>query len=73
VSESDGLTEPRRAVYRTSSYSGGTNCVEVMNAADTGQVFVRHSREPDRPPLAFSAAEWRTFINAMRDGRFDAI
>jgi len=44
-----------------------------MNAADTGQVFVRHSREPDRPPLAFSAAEWRTFIKAMRDGRFDAI
>ncbi len=60
------------ATFRKSSYSGGNggNCVEV--AAVPGIVGVRDSKlGADSPILAVTSAEWSTFVNAVKAGRFD--
>lgn len=44
------------------------NCVEV--AADTtGRRFVRDSKNPTAPALAFSADEWDAFEGSIRGGQ----
>jgi hypothetical protein len=56
-----------RAIWRKSSYSGGSggNCVEV---APTGSnIAVRDSQDPDGPGLQFSAAEWRAFLARIKE------
>jgi len=54
--------------WRKSSYSvAGAQCVEVAPAA--GRVLVRDSKDPGGPVLRFSAAAWRAFTAAVRDGR----
>ena len=61
-------------VYRKSSRSngnGGSNCVQVA-FLDTGQVAVRHSKDTQRAPLLFTAAEWNAFIDGAKHGEFDA-
>ena len=52
--------------WTKSSFSGseGDNCVEV--AACPGTVHVRDSKDKEGPQLAFSAAEWSTFVNYAR-------
>jgi len=60
------------ATFRKSSYSGanGGNCVEV--AVAPGVVGVRDSKlGADSPILAVTSAEWSTFVNAVKAGRFD--
>jgi hypothetical protein len=50
------------AVWRKSSYSGGSsmNCVEVGNAP--GVVLVRDSRAPEALALRFDRAAWAEFL-----------
>jgi hypothetical protein len=56
--------------YKSSYSSGNGNCVEVAGAV--GLVGVRDSKQHGRGPvLEFTAAQWRTFIGAAKDGRFD--
>jgi hypothetical protein len=52
-----------------SSYSGGQggNCVEVAALPEGGRA-VRDSKDPQRPPLRFTAAQWRGFISGIREG-----
>ncbi len=59
------------AVWRKSSRSNGSggNCVEVAAVADV--VGVRDSKDPDGPVLTFAAAQWRSFLAAVRAGEFD--
>ncbi|MFI1206831.1 DUF397 domain-containing protein [Streptomyces sp. NPDC020802] len=45
-----------------SSASGSENCVEVARAND---VWVRDSKDPDRPLLHFSHASWAVFTGRM--------
>ncbi|WP_031078026.1 DUF397 domain-containing protein [Streptomyces sp. NRRL WC-3742] len=47
--------------WRKSSYSGGsqTECVEIAEAAG---VFVRDSKDPEGPNLAFDANAWNAFV-----------
>jgi Domain of unknown function (DUF397) len=56
--------------WRKSSYSGGnesgSNCVEV--AGTDGVVAVRDSKDPGVGALAFSPAQWRAFVAAVKAG-----
>jgi hypothetical protein len=58
-----------RAVWRTSTYSGGSGCVEV--AFVNGEVGVRDSKDREGPVLVFTANEWEAFIGGARDGEFE--
>lgn len=48
------------------------NCVEVStNLLGTqGRVFVRDSKDPHGPALAFTAAEWDAFLAGAAGGEF---
>ncbi|MFJ6854138.1 DUF397 domain-containing protein [Streptomyces sp. NPDC091271] len=55
--------------WRKSSYSNGDggNCVEIADGFP-GLVPVRDSKAPDGPVLAFGAARWAQFVEALRVG-----
>ncbi|MER5535717.1 DUF397 domain-containing protein [Streptomyces mirabilis] len=59
--------------WRKSSYSGneGGSCVEVLDHHPSG-VPVRDSKVPHGPALVFSAADWSSFVAAVKRGRFPA-
>jgi hypothetical protein len=55
------------AVWHKSSYSGTQgNCIEIAHDP-AGFVTVRDSKNPDGPKLLIAAAEWRAFLNHLRD------
>lgn len=63
-----GETEHNTAAWRTSSFSNGSNCVEV---ALTGQgAFVRDSKNRGAL-LSLSRMAWADFTTAIREGRYD--
>jgi hypothetical protein len=57
-------------MYRKSSLSGDSNCVEV-DTDNPAVVMVRDSRRPERPPLIFTREEWRAFLGGIRLGEFE--
>jgi hypothetical protein len=61
-----------RADWRKASYSSsnGGNCVEVARNLP-GVVAVRDSKDPNGPALTFVAAEWETFVRAIKHGELD--
>lgn len=61
--------EPRHTLWRTSTRSQTSNCVEV--ALLGGAVAVRDSKDHGGPVLVFAGSAWREFIAAVRDGHFD--
>jgi hypothetical protein len=54
--------------WRKSSHSGnsGGNCAEV--ATLPGAAFVRDSKNPDGPCLAFGRLAWEAFAASLRAG-----
>jgi hypothetical protein len=56
-------------VWRKSSASGSTNCVEA--AAAGGQVRVRDSKKPTESTLTFTADEWQAFLHGVVMGEFE--
>ncbi len=52
------------STWRTSSYSGQGNCIEVADQA--GCVLVRDTTDRTGPVLAFSAASWRRFADRLK-------
>jgi hypothetical protein len=56
-------------MWKKSSYSGETNCVEVDQAGS--EVYVRDSKDPDGPVLVFSHDEWQAFIRGVKAEAFD--
>jgi len=54
---------PSSLEWKTSSASGGTNCVEV--AFSSGTVLVRDSKNRNGSVLSFSGASWQEFIAAV--------
>ena len=52
----------RQLVWRKSSYSGneGGECVEV--AATSGSVYIRDSKDVNRPHLSVNADGWAAFV-----------
>jgi hypothetical protein len=65
---------PPAGVWFKSSYSqeNGTNCVEVADLGFAAQVAVRDSKDKAGPALLFPADAFAAFVDAVRDGRFDA-
>ncbi|MGH3734023.1 MAG: DUF397 domain-containing protein [Micromonosporaceae bacterium] len=62
------------AVWRKSTRSSSDNqCVEVaINLLDEqGAIYVRDSKNPTGPALAFTAAEWDAFLAGAKDHEFD--
>lgn len=59
------------AMWRKSTRSGsnGGGCVEVATTLD-GVVAVRDSKQPQGSVLAFPSAEFRTFVEDTKNGRF---
>ena len=51
--------------FRSSSYSGGGECVEVAHLGHV--VYVRHSRHRGQKLLMFSASAWSAFLRALRE------
>lgn len=60
------------ANWRKSSRSStnGGECVEV--AGLSGEIGVRDSKDPDGPKLAFTPAQWATFLSEAKSGTHDA-
>jgi hypothetical protein len=47
--------------WRTSSYTDSGNCVEVSSAQPTG-IAVRDTKHRTGPVLAFATPQWRAFL-----------
>ncbi|MFE4694338.1 DUF397 domain-containing protein [Streptomyces sp. NPDC056749] len=60
---------PSTAAWRKASYSNGDGgeCIEVADGFP-GLVPVRDSKNPGGPALAFGAAGWTRFVDALRSG-----
>jgi hypothetical protein len=59
-------------VFKTSTYSADSACVEVGQVPGGGPlVAVRHSRLRNGPTLTFTSAEWHAFVRGVKDGEFD--
>jgi hypothetical protein len=65
-SGANGCVEVAAAAWRKSSRSNGSGaCVEVATNL-TDLVAVRDSKDPHGPVLTVTAADWRTFVAALR-------
>jgi len=64
------VTDPEQTyvIWRKSSTSGGSNCVEVAFADES--VLVRNSRNPLGSVLSFSRQEWMAFLEGASKGEF---
>jgi uncharacterized protein DUF397 len=57
-------------IFRKSSFSGTTGCVEVCRLAD-GRIAVRDSKDRSLPPHHFTTDEWNAFLAGVKAGEFD--
>lgn len=62
--------EPSTARWRTSTFSGGGDCVAVA-AAPGDHVAVRDSKSPDDGTLFLTRAEMATWLAAIKAGALD--
>jgi hypothetical protein len=62
-------SDPTPTVWRKSTASGTSDCVEVAFAGEA--VLVRCSWDPSGPMLTFSRPEWAAFLAGVRSGEFD--
>jgi Domain of unknown function (DUF397) len=54
------------AVWRTSTYSNnGGQCVEVARG-EPRLVAIRDSKDPAGPNLAFTPAQWQSFVRTVK-------
>jgi hypothetical protein len=60
-------TDPKRAVWRKSSHSGGNggDCVEVASLSPV--VGVRDSKDPDAGHLSLARDQFAALINTLRN------
>lgn len=55
--------------WQKSSFCGTNACVEIAYTA-TG-VLMRDSKNPDQPPLTFTAGGWAAFLNRIQAREFN--
>lgn len=59
-----------KLVWKKSARSGAAgHCVELAVDGDT--TYIRDSKDPNGPKLAFNPAEMAAFIGGVKDGEFD--
>lgn len=63
-------SEPSSLTWRKSSHSQCGECVEIATLMQSS-IVVRDSKNPDGPRLAYSANEWRSFIQQIKAGESD--
>jgi hypothetical protein len=68
VAEAEGQDT---AHFKTSSFTGNGNCVEVDLRRPDGLVAVRHSRRPEAEVLLFNRDEWSAFVRGVQNHEFD--
>ena len=56
-------------VWRRSRLCSSGACVSV--AADDHRIYVRDSKDPDGPVLAFTRDAWGAFLTHIQAGEFD--
>lgn len=61
-------SEQTYIIWRKSTTSGGSNCVEVAFADES--VLLRNSRDPLGSVLSFSRQEWVAFLEGASKGEF---
>jgi hypothetical protein len=54
---------------RRSNPSG--NCVELTSLADSPDIALRNSRDPEGPALVYNRQEIAAFVQGAKDGDFD--
>ena len=57
---------PVDLVWRTSSWSAGSNCVEV--AGDQSIILIRDTQDRSRALLSFPPAAWTDFVSTVQGG-----
>lgn len=63
------MTDPRWIKASRSADQGA--CVEMAASGDT--VLVRDSKDPGGPVLRYTKSEFAAWIDAAKDGEFDAL
>jgi hypothetical protein len=74
VREATMFKNRQAVVWQRSSRCSNGTCVEVatVDSEDAEkQYFVRDSKDPRSPELAFDQAAWRTFIEGVKNGDLD--
>jgi hypothetical protein len=61
------MTDRHELKWRTSSRSGGGNCVEVALEQETGLVHMRDSKDRSGPVLTFDRAVFQEFIAFVKE------
>lgn len=56
------------AAWRTSSYSGTHNCVEIGRTDST--IAVRDTKDRRHGLIFLTHQQWAVFLEALKDGRF---
>lgn len=69
MSDSFEQSAPYPVVWRKSTLSSHSNCVEV--AFIDGQVGIRDSKNRQGPILMVTGDEWEAFVGGVRAGEFD--
>jgi hypothetical protein len=65
------IMENTGVVYVVSSACHGAgNCV-AAGLLPTGEVSVRDTKNLDKEPLVYTAAEWDAFLRGVKSGEFD--
>lgn len=57
--------------WHRSTFCAQGECVEI--AVHEGSVFVRDSKAPDVPPLAYSYDEFSAFVRGIQKGDFNSL
>ena len=58
-----------KADFRTSSFSGGGNCVQARRL-ENGDIVVRDSRNPSAV-ITVADKDWAAFIKGVKNNEFD--
>jgi Domain of unknown function (DUF397) len=65
------MVDLSRAVWRKSTLSGTSSCIEV--ALTQGRVAVRDSKDRTGPMLLFSLPQWEDFVEKVRKAEVDPL
>ena len=63
------MVDLSHAVWRKSTLSSTSNCIEVAMAQDP--IAIRDSKDRTGPTLSFSPSDWQAFIGEIQEGEFN--